>query len=147
MKTLQIFDSSVLIPWFRSRTYDELVTSALQSRRFLLCSVVWMELYAGTRDQTDKRELDRMEQRLSRINRIITPQTRDFYLAGQMISYYSRTYGEIKPRDHVCDVLIALCAANVEAELVTENAEHMQIWQRVLARSGQRLNLHLVSRV
>jgi hypothetical protein len=43
-----------------------------------------MELYAGTRDQTDKRELDRMEQILSRINRIITPQTRDFYLAGQM---------------------------------------------------------------
>jgi len=143
---LQIFDSSVLIPWFRNKGYDELIVSALKSRRFLLCSVVWMELYAGTRDQTDKRELDRMEQILSRINRIITPQTRDFYLAGQMISYYSRTFGTIKPRDHICDVLIALCAVNIGAELVTENAEHMQIWQRVLARSKQRLNLHLVNR-
>jgi len=105
-----------------------------------------MELYAGTRDRADKRELDRMERILSRINRVITPQSRDFYLAGQMISYYSRTHGAIKPRDHVCDVLIALCAVDVGAELVTENAEHMQIWQRVLARSGQRLNIHLVSR-
>jgi len=137
----------VLIPWFRNRAYDELIAGALQSRNFLLCSIVWMELYAGTRDRRDKRELDQMEQMLSRINRIVTPQDRDFYLAGQMISYYSRTYGVIKPRDHVCDVLIALCATNVGAELVTENAEHMKIWQRVLARSGQRLNLHLVGRI
>jgi len=106
-----------------------------------------MELYAGTRTQSDKRELDRIEQALYRTNSIISPQTRDFYLAGQMISYYLRTYGVIKPRDHVCDILIALCAANFGAELVTENAEHMQIWQRILARSGQRLNLHFVSRV
>jgi len=146
LKTLQIFDSSVLIPWFRSGAYDELVVSALQSRRFLLCSVVWMELYAGTRDRTDKRELDRMEQILSRINRIITPRAGDFYLAGQIISYYSRIYGAIKPRDHICDVLIVLCAVNVGAELFTENAEHLQIWQRILMRSGQKLNLHLVSR-
>ncbi|MBM3241737.1 type II toxin-antitoxin system VapC family toxin [Candidatus Poribacteria bacterium] len=143
----QIFDSSVLIPWFRGIAYEDLVNRSLQNERFLLCTVVWMELYAGTPNQSDKRELDRIERALSRADSIISPQTRDFYLAGQMISYYSRPYGEIKPRDHVCDVLIALCAANFGAELVTENAEHMQIWQRILARSGQRLNLYLVSRV
>jgi hypothetical protein len=63
--TPQIFDSSVLIPWVRGIAYREMVDPARQSGRFLLCTVVWMELYAGTRDRTEKRQLDQMVQRLS----------------------------------------------------------------------------------
>jgi hypothetical protein len=48
---LQLFDSSVLIPWLRTRHYDALVTAAFASQRFLLSTVVWMELYTGTRSR------------------------------------------------------------------------------------------------
>jgi hypothetical protein len=56
---LQLFDSSVLIPWLRTLHYDALVTTAFASRLFLLSTVVWMELYDGTRSRGDKQDLDR----------------------------------------------------------------------------------------
>ncbi len=81
--TPQIFDSSVLIPWSRGIAYREIIDPARQSGRFLLCTVVWMELYAGTQDRTEKRQLDQMARMLSRAHRVVTPQPRDFYQAGQ----------------------------------------------------------------
>jgi len=75
----QIFDSSVLIPWFRDGSYDQLVTASFTSRQFMLCTVVWMELYAGTRSASDKRDLDRMAQALADVERVISPQPEDFY--------------------------------------------------------------------
>jgi hypothetical protein len=47
-----------------------------------------MELYAGTPNQSDKRELDRIERALSRADSIISPQARDFYFAGQMTKLF-----------------------------------------------------------
>jgi predicted nucleic acid-binding protein len=111
---LQIFDSSVLIPWLRDGSYDQLVTASFTSRQFMLCTVVWMELYAGTRSASDKRDLDRMVQALADVGRVISPHPKDFYQAGQMIAYYARQYGAIRPRDHANDVLIALCASRVK---------------------------------
>jgi len=119
LAVLQLFDSSVLIPWLRSRRYDEVVTAALASRRFLLCTVVWMELYAGTRTRADKRDLDRMVAALS----------------GN---------GAIEVREHANDVLIALSASRAGAELVTVNREDMERWQGMLKRSRRRLSLQVV---
>ena len=119
MAVLQLFDSSVLIPWLRSRRYDEVVTAAFASRRFLLCTVVWMELYAGTRTRADKRDLDRMVAALS----------------GN---------GAIEVREHANDVLIALSASRAGAELVTVNREDMERWQGMLKRSRRRLSLQVV---
>lgn len=146
MAGLQIFDSSVLIPWLRDGSYDQLVTASFTSRQFVLCTVVWMELYAGTRSANDKRDLDRMAQALTDIERVISPQPEDFYQAGQMIAYYARQYGAIQPREHANDALIALCASRTSATLITENEEHMKKWQRILKRSGRRLYLECVSR-
>ena len=143
---LQVFDSSVLIPWLRDGSHDDLIAASLKSRRFLLCTVVWMELYAGTRDKADKRDLDHTVQALTKIKRIVSPQPEEFYVAGQAMAYYGRQYGAIRTKDHVSDVLIALCAARAGAQLVTENREHMEIWQRVLKRSGVNLDLLIATR-
>lgn len=140
----QVFDSSVLIPWLRNRTFDDLVARAFQRRRFLLCAVVWMELYAGTQHPNDKRELDAMQRELSRVERVVSPEPEDFYLAGQLLGYYSRAYGRIEPRDHASDVLIALCASRAHAELVTVNADDMRRWRHVMRRFGRRLDLQVV---
>ena len=146
MARFQVFDSSVLIPWLRDGSYDNLVATSFKSRRFLLCTVVWMELYAGTRDKADKRDLDHIVRTLTKIGRVVSPQPEEFYAAGQSMAYYGRQCGAIRAKDHANDVLIALCAARADALLVTENREHMETWQRVLKRSGIKLNLLIATR-
>jgi hypothetical protein len=52
--------------------------------------------------------------------------------------------GAIRVRDHANDVLIAVCASRVGAELITANREDMQRWRRVLNRSRRKLRLQVV---
>lgn len=75
---------------------------------------------------------------------IVSPEPDDFYLVGQMLSYYSRRYGHIEPRDHTNDALIAVCASRAEAKLITVNAEQMRQWQRILSRFKKRLDLEVL---
>jgi predicted nucleic acid-binding protein len=141
---LQLFDSSVLIPWLRTRHYDALVTTAFASRRFLLSTVVGMELYAGTRSRGDKQDLDRMVQALTGVGRVVSPEPEDFYTAGQMVTTYTRRYGQMALRDHAQDILIALGAWRARAELFTVNREDMERWQRLLQRTGKRVTIRVV---
>ena len=101
MPSLQLFDSSVLIPWLRTQRYDDLVATAFESRRFLLSTVVAMELYAGTRSRGDKQDLDRMVQALTGIGRVVSPEPEDFYTAGQLVATYSRRYGQLA----LCEIM------------------------------------------
>lgn len=48
---------------------------------------------------------------------------------------------EAEPRDHINDILIALCAAKVNAELVTENTGDMERWRKMLRRAGKVLHI------
>jgi len=141
---LQLFDSSVLIPWLRTRQYDTLVTAAFDARRFLLSTVVWMELYAGTRSRTDKQDLDRMVTALASVKRVVTPASEDFYTAGQMVASYARHHGQMVLREHANDLLIALGAWRATAELVTVNRQDMERWQRLLRRAGRRVTLRVL---
>src|SRR5262245_42316974 len=103
-----------------------------------------MELYAGTRSRGDKQDLDRMQQAMSSIGRVVAPVPEDFYTAGQMMSQYARRYGHIEVRDHTNDVLIALCAWRGVAELVTVIQEDMKRWQSYLRRSGKSLTSRVI---
>jgi len=141
---LQLFDSSVLIPWLRTRHYDALVTTAFVSRRFLLSTVVWMELYIGTRSRGDKQDLDRMVRALTSVGRVVSPEPEDFYTAGQIVATYTRRYGQIALRDHAQDILIALGAWRARAELFTVNRQDMERWQRLLRRTGKHVTIRAV---
>lgn len=144
MTHLQIFDSSLLIPWLRDRINDDLISAVFNHQRFALCSVVWIELYAGTMTKADKQDLDQIQRALSVIGRMISPEPEDFFIAGQMMSFYSRTYGRLEPAKHTNDVLIALCAVRSGAELITIDKEHMRRWQKIFKRFGKPLHLRLV---
>ena len=144
MPPLQLFDSSVLIPWLRTRHYDALVTTAFASRRFLLSTVVGMKLYAGTRSRGDKQDLDRMVQALTGVGRVVSPEPEDFYTAGQMVATYTRHYGQLALRDHAQDILIALGAWRARAELFTVNRQDMERWQWLLRRTGKRVTIQAV---
>lgn len=144
MPQIQLFDSSILIPWLRSRQYDDWVTTAFHGRQFVLSTVVGMELYAGTRSRRDKQDLDSIVQALTSIGRVISPEPDDFYTAGQVVATYTRRYGQVTLRDHANDILIVLGAWRTGAELVTVNRQDMERWQRRLRRSGKRVTLRIV---
>jgi predicted nucleic acid-binding protein len=128
----------------RTRRYDDLVTAAFEARRFVMSTVVWMELYAGTQSRADKQDLDRMMRALTSIGRVVSPEPEDFYTAGQMVATYARRYGQVALRNHANDLLIALGAWRAQAELVTVNRQDMERWQRLLRRSGKQVTLRVV---
>lgn len=143
---LVVFDTSVYVPYYRGEAYREFIRSETLRGRTRLYSVVLQELYAGTRSLRHKRELDIVEQAFHRRGYLLTPAHQDWVAAGQAISYYMRSYGALDPRDHINDLLIFLCAAQVEARIVTENASHFEMWDRPLHRTGLKLEVEEMRR-
>ena len=138
---LWLLDTSVFIPYFRQGRFEKTVASALEHETLLGWSVVWMELYVGTRDRESKRELDALRAAASAAGRLVSPTADDFFQAGVALSFHRRYRGAIETGNHLCDLLICLCAARRGAVLVTENGRHMETWRRLLLRSGLRLSL------
>lgn len=109
--------------------------------RVWLSSVVLQELYAGTRSLQDRRDVDQIRHAFAMQERILTPTADDWTLAGLLLARYSRSYGTIKPSDHLPDVLIAVSASSAGLPLVTENDHDMRTWQTLLAKHGRRLKI------
>jgi len=143
---LLLFDTSVLIPMIRVGTYEDLFQRALRSGRVRLSSVVMQELYAGAQTPADKKDYDGINQAFLRRGYIVTPKHEDWTLSGVLLAQYQQHYGAVEPQDHINDILIALCAVQVNAALVTENTTDMNRWQKMLRRSGRVLSLQTMSR-
>jgi predicted nucleic acid-binding protein len=141
-----LFDTSIMIPMIRGVAYEELFQRALRSGRARLSSVVMQELYAGTQSPADKRGYDGINRSFVSRGYMITPGHDDWTLSGTLLARYQQRYGAIEPRDHINDILIALCAINAAASLVTENTTDMMRWKEMLRRAGKRLSLRTVQR-
>ena len=101
-----------------------------------MSSVVLAELYAGTRSPDDRLILDRIVQAMRRIDRIITPDSGDWIRAGRLLARRVRLHGDVRPRDHLADVLILLSAARLQGCVVTANLRHFAVWQRLAVAAG-----------
>lgn len=134
LRSLLLFDTSLYIPYLRGEAYSELIEGAIRSGQIRLSSVVLAELYAGTRSARDKADLDATLRAYSSLGFIAVPTAQDWARAGQMLRRYNRLYGAIEPRDHMNDVLILLCGAALQAEVVTENMAHFARWATLLRR-------------
>ena len=136
-----VFDSSVIIPYLVRGLYTRPFETALRQGIALLPAPVLHELYAGTRSKRDKLDVDYIYRSFKQVNGILTPSADDWALSGVYIARYIRSFGEINPKDHIFDLLIAILASNVRAPLATENRADMQRWQRILRASGKNLVL------
>jgi len=143
---LQLFDTSVLIPTIREAAYEDLLRQALRAGRARISSVVMQELYAGARTPADKKSCDGINRAFMSRGYMVTPDHEDWTLGGITLARYQQLHGGVEPRDHINDILIALCAAKVNAELVTENAADKDRWRRMLRRSGKVLHVLAVKR-
>jgi len=141
-----LFDSSVLIPIIRGEADEALFQRALRTGRARLSSVVMQELYAGARTRADKKNYDGISQAFVRRGYMVTPNHDEWILSGVLLARYQQQYGEVEPRDHINDILIALCAVQAGATLVTENVSDMERWKRMLGRSGKTFRIQSVTR-
>jgi predicted nucleic acid-binding protein len=133
-----VFDASVFIPYLTAAGYREIVADAINRDRAYLPAPVVEELYAGRRSQTDKRNVDRFYRELRSRNQILVPTDEDWANAGLLMARHNRRFGQINPKDHLNDVLIAILASNHGGTLITENGRNYSAVFRRLSRRAMR---------
>lgn len=130
MSGWRLWDTCSYVRRFADPAIDARIATDIRSRRFLLCSVVAMELYAGTRDAATKRALDALVRSLGALDLLVSPTLEDYQDVGVGLQRYRRAKGAIQPRFHFRDALIAACAARRGAVIVTENVRDLERWLR-----------------
>lgn len=97
-----------------------------------LSSVVVEELYAGALDAQAVRLVESYVGALERAGRVIAPTFQDWKEAGRLIARAigKETSRKSKIQQILNDVLLALCARRIGADLFTFNREDFQLIQR-----------------
>jgi predicted nucleic acid-binding protein len=108
----------------------------------ILPGVVLCELYAGAASPLDAKDLQQIRAAFG--PRILRTEIRDWTLAGQCISAYSRLWGKISPGNHIPDILVAISAIRASAVLGTHNAKDMLRWGRILEQFGKKLKIEKI---
>lgn len=132
-----MLDTSVWVPYLRSRRYAATVDALVAARRVWVHDVVVLELYAGTETVQDARDVESIRRAARNLGRLYHPSEEDFVLAGRMLALHARRYGRVRPRDHSHDLLIAIGAARTGGVLLTDNRWHMLRWASMLQRRAQ----------
>ena len=132
-----VFDTSIYIPFYRREAYAAIIERHERRLQTRLCSVVLQELYAGARSKRAKRQLDEVNRLYTRQGFLVTPTHEDWVSAGVLVERYTRVHGRIKPRDHLNDLLILLCAARIGAAVATQNVGDYERWQTMLRKQRQ----------
>lgn len=113
--------------------------AAFFERRFLplvfqtyLSSVVVEELYAGALDAQAERLVESYVGALERAGRVVAPTFQDWKEAGRLIARATRkeTSRKSKVQQMLNDILLALCARRIGADLSTFNREDFQLIHR-----------------
>ena len=109
---------------------------SLYSGGIWLSSVVVAELYAGTRSPGDALILNRITAAMDRVGRLLTPEAGDWARAGRLLARRIRLSGDLRPRDHLADILILLSAARLGGVVITLNLGHFLDWARLANAAG-----------
>jgi predicted nucleic acid-binding protein len=137
----EIFDSSVLIPYFSRGAHRMEVRESIDRGRMRVSSLVALELYAGTRSAAEKRVLDEFFAYFARRGWSMTAAHDDHTLSGQLLARRRRIVGEMAVRDHLIDVLIVVSAARVGGTVITANVRHMEPWAALARRAGRNVRV------
>ena len=131
---LCVWDTCSYVRRFREPEIDAQILRHIRQRRFVLSSVVAMELYAGSRDRKAKSALDVLIDSFNALGLLITPGFDDYRLVGVAIRNYTRRHGALDPGHHFRDALLVCCASRLNGEILTENLLHLNRWERELRR-------------
>lgn len=136
-----LFDTGIYIRFSRGENYLWLGDDARVFQRTILTAVVAAELYAGTRNQREKRALDELCQAHRALGHFSSPPAAAWIDIGILLRRARSTFGQMDFVHHFRDLLIAVEAVRAEATLVTENVGDFARWKRLLASTRQSLKL------
>ena len=97
-----------------------------------LSSIVVEELYAGALDAQAERLVESYVGALERAGRVIAPNFQDWKEAGRIVARLTRKEAgrKSKVQQMLNDILLALCARRIGADLFTFNREDFQLIHR-----------------
>jgi len=136
-----LFDTGIYIRLSRGEDYLRLREDPTVFHRTILTAVVAAELYAGTRDHREKRNLDELCQAHNALGHFSSPSADAWIETGILLRLAQNISGQIDFVHHFRDLLIAQEAVRARATLVTENAKDFARWRSLLARSRKILKL------
>ena len=132
----EVPDTTVLITVIRRPELWLEFRKGLRSGRTWLSTVVVAELYAGTRSRDEAAVIGRLLASMGSRGHILVPTSEEWARAGQLIARRTRPHGELRPRDHLADLLILLSAARLKGTVVTANVRHFAPWLRLAGSAG-----------
>jgi predicted nucleic acid-binding protein len=118
-----ILDTSVYIPFINKGISHPVVEMQAGKPTLYMSAVVMEELYAGALDAVSIKLLDKLYEVYEKLGRLVAPSTADWQKAGKIVSKLGKKYGfEQRYLTRMQnDTLIALCARQIGAYLVTQN--------------------------
>jgi len=129
-----LLDTNVYLPAIRS---DD--GAAVFESRFLplvfqtyLAAVVVEELYAGALDSQGVRLVEKYVGALEGAGRVVAPNFQDWKEAGKIIARITRKEAALKSKTQqiLNDILLALCARRIGADLYTFNRDDFELIRR-----------------
>lgn len=136
-----LFDTGIYIRFSRGENYLWLGEDARVFQRTILTAVVAAELYAGTRNQREKRALDELCQAHRALGHFSSPPAAAWIDIGILLRRARSAFGQMDFVHHFRDLLIAVEAVRAGATLVTENVGDFARWRSLLASARNTLKL------
>jgi predicted nucleic acid-binding protein len=96
--------------------------------RCFATAVTAIELHAGAHSREHQAAVVQLLTVFSRFDRLLAPTGEEWVAAGRLIAHARWRQGDMEPRDHYPDVLIAYMAARIGATLVTANVADFRRW-------------------
>jgi predicted nucleic acid-binding protein len=138
---LLLFDTGIYIRFSRGEDYLWLSEDAGIYHRTILTAVVAAELYAGTRDHREKRNLDELCRAHHALGHFSSPSADAWIETGILLRSARSASGQADFVHHFRDLLIAMEAVKTKATLITENTRDFARWRSLLAPSRKILKL------
>ena len=116
-----VIDTNVYVDWLnRGRHLDVMLGAGLVRH---LSAVVQMELRVGARTLPAQRAIDKLSRAYRSAGRLIAPDAETFDAAGRVLRRLRDEGREARKASLVNDVLIALTARKLGAEIVTRDGD------------------------
>lgn len=126
---LVLVDTNIYIDIFRTGLYGDQLAAINQ--RFLMrnSAIVLLELYAGCRTKSEKRNIEKMERDFE----VITPSKENCIETGKVLNQIrnSKRFESRKIEGLVNDTLIVMSARSVGAFVVTNNRKDFELIRKI----------------
>ena len=123
-----VLDTTVFVLALRDPARLASLRRSILRQQCYVTAVTAIELHAGARSRSQQTAVAQLISTFARYDRLLVPTSDEWAGAGRLIAHARWRHGDMKPRDHYPDVLIACVAARLGATIITANAADFRRW-------------------